>query len=185
MCAALTLARLHFLPSVFLLSPPPPPWLSSLFHSANINRVIWKSRVVENLTELRFWKGHLHDKLFQFPATFRKMRCLPCIQQERNVLGLIYRSAISSCVQVINSGVMSIYSSSYCRLLTRMTSCWLALLMGNSSFTFLCHKAAESTTGTLFSSFYIHITTSIQLLLSVYVFLGPFKWWKVACPHIQ
>lgn len=148
------------------LKSPTPSWLFSPFHSANINRVIWKSRVVENLTAQILKTSFTWQTVsVEFLATFRKMRRLPCTQQERILffLGLVYRvvhrSAISSCMQVINSGVMSIYSFSYCRLVKRMTSCWLALLMGNSSFTFLWHKAVESMTGTLFSCFYVHITT--------------------------
>lgn len=100
------------------------------------------------------------------------------------VYRVVHRSAISTCMQVLNSGVMSIYSFSYCRLLTRMTSSWLARLKDNFSFTFRWHKAAKSMTGTLFSCFYIHTTTETELR-SVYVFLGPFRWWKVACLLIQ
>lgn len=125
---------------MFLLSPPPPPWLFSPFHSANINRVIWKSRVVENLTELRLWKRHLHDKLLQFNSQLRLGRWdvfhAPNKKELLFFQGLFYRvvhhSAISSCTQVINSGVMSIYSSSYCRLPTWVTGCdslyWWAVL---------------------------------------------------------
>lgn len=98
---------------------------------------------------------------------------------------VVHRSAISSCMQVINSRVMSIYSFLHCSLLTRMTSCWLAPLMGNFSFTFPGNKAAKSMAETLFFCFYIHIVTWAGLLLSVHVCLGPFKWVKVTCPLIQ
>lgn len=81
---------------------------------------------------------------------------------------VVHRSAISFCMLVINSRVMSISSFLYCRLLTRMTSCWL----WNISFTFPWNKAVESASETLLSCFYIHIMWPISLL-SVCVSGGP------------
>lgn len=135
---ALTLPRLCSL--LVFLCPTPSLTLLSLFHSPNINRVIWMSWVPEKSmmsAALQTLKSTMHySKMLQFSfqlhATNSKTILFSWQERSLDCVFLLHGGPpqLVFLWPVVITGAMSIYNFLYYSLLKRMTNCWLTPLTG-------------------------------------------------------
>lgn len=169
------------IPSVFILSPLPPPTLCLSF-TLQISTGSFECPALLWSDEVSCWLNYFSLVLNYILQTWKLFH----LNREKRFCICFYSLGWSIAVQLLlvwqvrNTGAMSIYSFLYCMLLSRMTNCWLTLLMGISHL-FMWNKGVERDWAhyPLSSTF---TSSETENNCSVYVSEGILRGQQITCP---